>query len=280
MSEYVVAVRTYLRSHIFPHKTYSMLKHNGLTDCLYIFVASTEEKALYEHALEGQPYKEIIVGLPGGANAIRAICSHFPIGQRIAFIDDDHDSFFEYDQEGKIRKNSDNLKYYLNDGFAMIDTHNCGAFTFSFIQNAFWLRKKEFKEIRPFTLAGSFFCTRNQPELITTDYSHGDDIVRSVRYLDRYGGVLVYWKAGFVTKYGTLEGGLQSSGDRGSDTLKTTHDISWAEYLSDPLLQCYAHPPKQEKTNPFVSMKMKSLAALRKAMRDRKVECRENVFSR
>jgi hypothetical protein len=101
--------------------------------------------------------------------------------------------------------------------------------------------------------------------------------VRSVRFLEQYGGVLVYWWAGFATRYGKEEGGLQASGDRAAagagaktaNTLRHTEEISWKEYRGDPLLQAYAMPPAQEKGNPFVSMKMKALPAVRKAMRER-----------
>jgi len=89
LDDYVIACRSYKRANIFPYKTYRMLAHNGLTDRLYIFVANQEEKHLYEKALEGHPYKKIVVGELGGANATRAICRFFPVGQRIIFVDDD-----------------------------------------------------------------------------------------------------------------------------------------------------------------------------------------------
>ena len=260
IDDYVIAVRTYARSKIFPKKTYQMLLDNGLTDRLYIFVASLEEKQLYEEAVTS--YKAMIIGEKGGAQAIRAICDYFPPGQRIVFMDDDLERF-----------RPGNLDLYLNDGFRTIDEHACGAFTFSFISNGFWLRHKPFKEFRPFTLAGNFFCTRNDPDMITTTYSHGDDLVRSVRYLERYGGVLVYWAAGFVTHYGTEPGGMQASGDRGtpSESLAKTEEISWLSYKACPLLQAYASKPAQDRTNLFVSMKMKTLPAVRKAMKKRGV---------
>jgi hypothetical protein len=275
--EYIIAVRSYGRAHIFPLKTYRMLAHNGLTDRLYIFVANAAEKRLYEEALRGLPYRAIIVGELGGANAIRAICRYFPKRQRIVFMDDDLDRFFDFSRVGKFRADSTELARYLEDGFETIDRHECGAFTCSFMSNKMWLADKPFKEFRPFTLAGNFFGTRNDPDMITTEYSHGDDLVRSVRYLEKYGGVLVYWWAGFATRYGKEEGGLQASGDRGAggaaaeaaNTLKRTGNISWAEYRGDPLLQAYAYPPAQELYNPFVSMKMKALPAVRKAMRER-----------
>jgi hypothetical protein len=249
-----------------------MLAHNGLTDRLYIFVADAAEKRLYEAALMGLPYRAIIVGELGGANAIRAICRYFPKRQRTVFMDDDLDRFFDFSRVGKFRADSTELGRYLEDGFETIDRHECGAFTFSFMSNKMWLADKPFKEFRPFTLAGNFFGTRNDPAMITTEYSHGDDLVRSVRYLEKYGGVLVYWWGGFATRYGKEEGGLQASGDRGAkatNTLKRTGEVSWAEYRDDPLLQAYAMPPAQEKDNPFVSMKMKALPAVRKAMRER-----------
>lgn len=275
--EYIIAVRSYARSAVFPLKTYRMLEHNGLTDRLYIFVANAAEKRLYEEALGDRPYKAIIVGELGGANAIRAICRYFPRGQRIVFMDDDLDRFFDFSRTGKFRADSDDLARYLEDGFETIDRFECGAFTCSFMSNKLWLAGKPFKEFRPFTLAGNFFGTRNDPDMITTEYSHGDDLVRSVRYLERYGGVLVYWWAGFVTRYGKEEGGLQASGNRAAggagaeaaNTLRRTAEVSWAEYRGDPLLQAYAMPPAQEKGNPFVSMKMKALPAVRKALRER-----------
>jgi hypothetical protein len=277
IDNYVIACRTYARSHIFPLKTYRMLAHNGLTDRLYIFVADQAEKRRYEAALADQPYAAIIVGKLGGANAIRAICKYFPKGQRIVFMDDDLDRFFEFDKDGKFHADSSRLGRYLEDGFETIDKHGLGGFTFSFLKNKFWLKGKAFKEFRPFTLAGNFFGVRNDPAMITTEYSHGDDLVRSVRYLERYGGALVYWWAGFDTRYGKEEGGLQASGNRGSaaETLRKTAEVSWAEYRGDPLLQAYALPPKQETGNPFVSMKMKTLPQARKMLEDRGVPHRE-----
>jgi len=132
---YVVACRTYARSHIFPLKTYRMLAHNGLTDRLYIFVADQAEKRRYEAALADQPYAAIIVGKLGGANAIRAICKYFPKGQRIVFMDDDLDRFFEFDKEGKFHADSRRLGRYLEDGFETIDRFGLGGFTFSFLKN-------------------------------------------------------------------------------------------------------------------------------------------------
>jgi hypothetical protein len=272
--DYVIACRSYGRAAVFPNKTYQMLTRNGLVDRLYIFVANAAEKRRYEAALVGRPYAAIVIGRLGGANAIRAICSYFPRGKRIVFMDDDLDRFFDFDRAGRFRADSDALGRYLEDGFATIDREGIGSFTFSFLKNKLWLEGKPFKEFRPFTMAGNFFGVRNDPAMITTEFSHGDDLVRSVRYLERYGGVLVYWWAGFDTRYGQEPGGMQASGDRGAvagaESLRRTADVSRREYEGDPLLQAYALPPAREAGgNPFVSMKMKPLPSVRAAMRER-----------
>lgn len=269
MDDYVIAVRSYARADTFLRKTYRMLQHNKLTSRLFVFVANQEEHTLYTAALQGCEYRDIIVGELGGANAIRAICNYFPLNQRIVFMDDDLSSFFDYAEDGTRRRDSSELASYLSRGFAAIDLYGCGAFTCSFIENKVWLRHKSRAEIRPFTLAGNFFGARNDPAMICTEYAHCDDLVRSVRYIDRYGGVLVFWWAGFQTRYGKEPGGLQASDDRGTDTLAKTHAISWKLYNSDPLLQAYAMPPAQETYNPFVSLKLKKLPAIQKHMQGR-----------
>lgn len=255
--DYVIAVRSYARAHDFPQMTYKVLHDAGLTSILYIFVASPEEKQTYQAALGDRPYKEIIVGKLGGANAIRAICNYFPMGQRIVFMDDDLRAF------GYVHRPADltALPDLLADGFQTIDKHNCGAFTFDFISNRFWLKDMPRKIIRPFTLAGCFFAARNEPSLIVTDTSHCDDLVRSVRYIDRYGGVLVYSGAYFRTKYATQSGGLQQSGDRAN-----TAQVVQALYDADPAIRAYAAPPFKEKQTGYTSLKLKKLPALMKAM--------------
>ena len=55
LDDYVIACRSYKRANVFPHKTYRMLAHNGLTDRLYIFVANQEEKECDQNIDEHGP---------------------------------------------------------------------------------------------------------------------------------------------------------------------------------------------------------------------------------
>ena len=274
MSEdYVIACRSYKRATVFPHKTYRMLHHNGLTDRLYIFVANKEEKAAYAAALTGLPYNQIVIGKLGGANATRAICNFFPKGQRILFVDDDLARFFTFSEDGAYTKDAKTLHRYIEDGFATIDRYDLGAFTFSFLSNKFYLKGKPFKEFRPFILAGNFFGTRNDPAMITTKpwTSHADDSQRTTRYIEKYGGVLVYWWGGFETHYGREEGGLQASGDRGSaaERLTRTKAISWRMYEEDPLIRAYCQEPQLMGEGSLYSLKLKTLPQIRKVLEER-----------
>ena len=276
LDDYVIACRSYKRSSVFPYKTYRMLAHNGLTSRLYIFVANHEEKVLYEHALKGLEYKQIVIGEIGCAAVVRSICAFFPIGQRIAFMDDDLSRFYCFDANGALDKDSKKLHKYLDDGFTAIDKYNLGAFSFSFLSNKFYLKDKPFKEFRPAPLAGSFFATRNNPKLILTKpyTSHAEDIQRAVQYIDFYGGILLYWYAGFETYYGEENGGIQASGERGNpensmNRLTKTEAISWRMYNEEPLLQAYSQPPKLVHKDMFYSLKLKTLPQVRKAQKER-----------
>jgi len=273
LDQFVIACRSYNRAVSFPQKTYRMLAHNGLTDRLYIFVASAEEKALYEAALEGLPYRAIIVGQLGAADAIRAICSYFPVGQRILFVDDDLARFFTFAEDGTLTKDAADLRRYIGDGFEAIDRFALGAFTFSFLSNKIYLRGKAFKEFRPFILAGCCFGARNDPAMITTTMGHGEDSQRTCRYIERYGGVLVYWWGGFATHYGREAGGMQSSGDRGSaeERLRKTEELSWEMYDADPLVRAYCQEPTNMAGGALISLKLKGLVQIRKMQTERGV---------
>jgi hypothetical protein len=271
--DYVIAVRTYARSHMFPNMTYKTLERSGLTGRLYIFVANADEKRLYESALAGKPYKAIVIGALGGANATRAITEYFPQGKRIVFMDDDLEQFFEFQgdkhEPAPFVKDSDRLGRYLTDGFETIDKFGLGSFTFSFYQNRFWLQDKPFKQFRPFTLAGNFFGVRNDRKMIPTKHSHSDDLVRSCRYLDRYGGVLVYWWAGFKTNTFKNPGGL-SKERQDPRTGMMRQKSYFDDYNSNDFVKAYSRAPAQGADGSWF-MKLKTLPQIRKMLDERGV---------
>ena len=241
LDEWVIACRTYDRSEEFVRMTYRTLEMNRLTDRLYIFVANEEEKEKYKTALGEKPYKEIVVGEKGINQIMGCICNYFPVNQRILFMDDDVSYFFAFSETRVLTRQSDTIKQYADDGFATIDRYNCGAFTVGFSHNGLHLKGKPWKEISPQLMVGGFFGARNNKELICDLDSGGiEDYTRSIRYWNRYGGILKYWYCGMPPEHcNKLRGGLQTSKEREVELTKkqSQHLLDTYETVRE-----YCHP--------------------------------------
>jgi hypothetical protein len=258
MADFVIAVRTYKRASTFVLRTYKTLEENNLTDRLYIFVASEEERVLYETALAGKTYKELIVAELGAQKAMNFAIRYFPEGKPIVFFDDDLYRFFTFNSAGKYCKRAINLKDYILDGFQTTEHLGTNGFGFSFIGNKLYLKGKPFKEFRTFFLPGNCFALRNDHSLIITETDgHLDDAVRNLRLLERYRGVLIYWWGGFETYYGTEAGGLQSYGRENQE------EIAKNIWNGVPNIQKYYSPPFVSKEGIW-SIKMKNIKQLKK----------------
>ena len=262
MADFVVAVRTYKRHQTFLKRTYKVLAENQLLDRLYIFVASEEERVLYAAALSGCEYKELIVGVPGGAAVSNFIVNYFPEGTPIVFADDDLYRFFTFSQDGKYNKVAYNLKDYIVNGFQTTQLLETNGFTFSFLSNKFYLKGKPFAEFRPFFLAGNFYGAFNDKEMLTipTDFSHYDDSLRTFKILNKYKGILVFWWGGFETYYGKEAGGLQASGERNNvkdicDKYDTPEFRQWMTLKEKAGLLTWQLKPKNRLPGSFISRK-------------------------
>ena len=254
--DYIIAVRSYKRSHLFPKMTYSMLEANNLLDRLYVFVANEEEAELYTASL--QDAVPVIVGALGGAEATSAIIDYFPAGKRIAFLDDDLKSFYYFDEEKNLNRNATNLGAFLQEGFDLLDTYKVTVFTFSFGTNKMFLKGKPRWELRPYHITGGFFCARNSEILkVPAGNGHNDDCIRTANFLSKNNCILLFWWAGFTTVLRKQEGGLQALG---RESMQETTLEQWESF---PLLQRYYIFPKMDKNGLF-RPKLKTLPQLRK----------------
>lgn len=235
--DFVIACRTYKRHNKFANMAYQTIKDNELLDRLYIFVANEEERLLYEEALANYEHRPCIIGELGGHNATKAICNYFPEGQAIFFIDDDMTRFYNFSSPTTFVKKATNLKAFIEDGFKTIDENNFGSFTFSGYTNKLYLKNKPFKEFVPYTLTGGWFGCRNDRDLIPVNTAHLDDCIRGCKYINKYGGILLYWWAGFNCDYGSEPGGLQSLG---RENPKQTAEQIWND---EPLISKFYNPP-------------------------------------
>lgn len=268
--EYVVVVRTYKRYDLFIRATYNTLIENNIDveNKLYIVVANEEEKQLYEKALGDRKYKGFIVAEVGIHNAIKYAVEYFEEGQNIVFMDDDLEYFYEWNGPPSTEtfiKNSTNLEKYIQDGFKSLND-NVKTFTVSFASNAMFMNGKPWKEFRPYLVAGNFFGAKNSREEILVGHAHLEDIHRSVKYVDKYGGTILYNWAGFKTKTGTNPGGMQESGDRGTyeNRIEFTKNVC-DEIYKLPLMQKYCKPPLQAAYNDYLwEIRLKPINQIKK----------------
>ena len=87
---YHVAIPTYNRYDVIYKKTLSTLLSGGIDyKNIFIFVANTEQKKLYEDQLPEKCYNKIIVGKLGIAKQRIFIRNYFKEGEYVVSIDDD-----------------------------------------------------------------------------------------------------------------------------------------------------------------------------------------------
>lgn len=253
---------------MFIDMTYQMLVDNGVDvkENLYIVVATKEEEEKYRNGLGDRPFKEMIISGIGGHNAVAAAVNHFDIGERIVFMDDDLEYFFEFTdkpEKSNFLKKSKNLHNYLLDGFETLDQIGAEIFSFSFYKNDFYIKEKPFKEFRPYNIPGGFFGAINHKRIIT-DHAHLDDIHRTCKYIEETGGCLIYNWCGFETNTGSNPGGMQASGDRGDDESRMEMMKQMCERIYQiPYVKKFCKEPKVAHTGMY-EIKLKSISQIRK----------------
>ena len=216
--DFVIACRTLNRSDLFMKMTYAMLERNNLTDKLFVFVQTSDDLVKYSHNLHGKQYAGIVLG-PKGINQItNFICDYFPINQRIVFVDDDNMDFYTFSDDLKCIRKATNLSAILTEAFETIDKYNCGLFGMYWCPNKTWIEDKPVREFGPLIISGALFGARNQKHLLVDLDSDGcEDLARSMRYWNTYGGALLYWRCGIYSQPTKFVGGLQGTSVRTPD---------------------------------------------------------------
>jgi hypothetical protein len=215
--EYVIAVRTFERPSLFQQATLRILREQNLLGRLTVFVGSD-----IDAYMELEPDLQYVAVPKGGAEAIRAICAHYPRMTPILFLDDDLEKWW-----------GGNLGELTQRAF-----QTSSFWGFGFLTNKLWMSKSPEWGPRYSACSGCAFGAMNVPELITTQYGHADDTVRTIQYL-RHGIVpSAYHHAGFKTRYTKNPGGLQASGDR-ADTKMISELIAptISDWISGIVLQ-------------------------------------------
>ena len=235
-----------MRAELFQRATLRVIREQGLLDRLYVFVGSDIEEYRTR-----EPELRYVQAPAGGANAIRAICEYFPRGTPIVFLDDDLESWFWFDVSDNVVR-IDGLHRYLTDGFEH------APFSFKSMTNKHWMRSLPAFRPSYSTMAGCYFGAFNEPELITTEQAHCDDLVRTVHYFAAGRVPWAWCHAGFKTAYAKNAGGLQASGDR-TDTLAVCHAIL-------PSVRDWVRPDAEQQTCGYWALRLLPAATLKKRL--------------
>ena len=194
-------------------QTLSFLKQTGFNlDNLTIFVASEEQKRLYEADISGI---KMVVSEVGVCKVRTAITKHYPLNERVLSMDDDIQGLWLLkDNQYEILPPSSFVEV-VESMFSDLVTYN---------RNMFGVYPTKCKLFQEHSLAistdvkfciGHFFGVINKKVLTHIDYK--EDYERSIEYALRDGGVLRYNKLCCITKFG-IPGGVNKKASERVDT--------------------------------------------------------------
>jgi len=283
--DFVIAVRSYDRPDIIMKKTYALLKSSELLDKTYIFVANQQEYERYRVNLEkdGFDLQRLVIGVKGCAAIARFISDYFPEGQRMLCLDDDLISTYLYDKATKKFCNGNpHFKKVIEECFTLIEEHNFGSFTFQLLTtncpNGLTARANSRISFKNNFLPGSFFgCHNNRERLHIDDMdTQIEDCIRTIKFFNAYGGVMMNHHFSVKnTSIGIEEGGLQTSGERGTDLTRYKNTLDSCNRIFEyDFTKGYIHKIFfNEKMNMNV-LKFKNIIGFKKALQSKNIPIR------
>jgi hypothetical protein len=198
----IVAIPTFRRANLIAGLTLKVLREANYPPYLIrLFVASEEEKELYQTLVPRLLYYEIVVGVQGLKEQRKFISDYFPEDTIILQMDDDIKAI-------KTVPLMSFTDLVLKGVSAMDEVGLWGI-----MPNDDGRKMKEETTTHLSHILGSFFVCRNHKDLeIGTDDK--EDFERSILYFQAYGAVARYKGAGVATAYEKTPGGLQQEGRR------------------------------------------------------------------
>lgn len=206
---YVIAIPSFNRYDTIKKKTLKMLIQNNIpTNIITIFVATSEQKLLYENELSND-YK-IVVGLLGMANIRNFITDYYEEGQHLLFIDDDITSIKLGDVSGKLVTKINNLNEIIINGFNLCKEHDTALWGLHPSNNCRSLKSKNIITTDLKYIIGALYGVINDKSIMVT-IPCAEDFQRSILYYKKYGKIVrINNMSAFTTYYAT--GGMASNG--------------------------------------------------------------------
>ena len=207
--DYVIAIPSFNRYDTIKKKTLKMLQQNNIpTDIITIFVATSEQKLLYEQELNND-YK-IVIGVLGMANIRNFITDYYDEGQCILCVDDDITSIKLGNISGKLVTKINNLNEIIINGFNLCKEHDGALWGLHPSNNCRSLKSKNIITTDLKYIIGALYGVINDKS-IKVSIDSAEDFQRSILYYKKYGKVVRMNNMSAFTQY-YATGGMASNG--------------------------------------------------------------------
>ena len=205
---FVIAIPSYKRAVTLRNKTLAMLYNKGVpASIINVFVASEDEKVIYQDVLIPHTYGKIIVGVPGMRAIRNFITEYFSIGAQIMNIDDDVSDVKELCEDGSITP----VKYLMplfTNCFRITNETGHRLFGFYPVSNGFFMNPRIACKLN--YIIGSMWGIINPGiEKLKVTMDDKEDVQRSIIMYILDGGVLRFEQITPVSAYYKEPGGMQ-----------------------------------------------------------------------
>jgi hypothetical protein len=192
-----LAIPSFQRQELIQRKTLKFLHaHDYPAELIYVFVASEEEKTLYENSVPFYLYGKIVVGVSGLVQQRNFITDYFDDEEIIVCMDDDIDNIHCLNKDflSLVKYGVTLLEVKTGGLFGIRPNNDARLYTFATTSHLAFI-------------IGSFHIRRNHHSIrLTLAQKH--DYEMSILYFLRYKKIFRYASAGVKTKYFQNPGGL------------------------------------------------------------------------
>jgi hypothetical protein len=200
---YQIALPTYNRADLLLEKTLGTLHDYHIDPArITVFVASEDQKKIYEDKLPKELYAKIVVGVKGLANVRNFITEYYPLGTEILSLDDDISNLMQLNQKGDKLVPLRNLHKLIEDGFKICRKYKYHIWGLSPVKNAFFMKNKVSTNLK--FIIGNFYGFINRRIKVHSDFK--DDYELSLENAVRDGGVIRFNNVVATTKLGAKGG--------------------------------------------------------------------------
>ena len=205
MFDYYLVCPSYNRPLIFKNKTYSFLKlTNAPLDRLVVFVASEEQKVLYQQL---DLSLNIVVGIKDIAKQRNFIQNYYPLGAKIVSIDDDIKLIWKKDDTYRTGKRViEDFNELVELGFSLAEKADSSIWGIYPLHNSYFMKDRVYTKLC--YIIGAFYGFINKRIYCPEEYPSAEDFWRSLYYYKTQGKLCRLDNYGLDTKYYNPVGGL------------------------------------------------------------------------